>query len=63
MSTQVADPKNPAKKTENQELVKFDGPKDSVYLNAKDYVELDVGTGKHAWTPVGQAGYGTSIAA
>ena len=43
---QVADPKNPTKKREDRELVKFDGPMDSVYLNARNYVELDVGTGQ-----------------
>lgn len=42
---QVADPQNPKRQTESQELIKFDGPKDSVYLKARDYVELDVGTG------------------
>ena len=26
--------------------MKFDGPMDSVYLNARNYVELDVGTGQ-----------------
>lgn len=26
-------------------MVTFSGPVDSVYLKAKDYVELDVGTG------------------
>ena len=45
MLWQVADPKNPKKERQNDELVTFDGPKDSVYLKAKDYVELDVGTG------------------
>jgi len=41
----VADPKNPAKKTETADKITFSGPKDSVYLNAGDQVELDVGTG------------------
>ena len=43
---QVADPENPTPKTEERDEVTFEGPVDSVYLNAtKDYVELDVGTG------------------
>ncbi|KAI3432413.1 hypothetical protein D9Q98_003967 [Chlorella vulgaris] len=41
----VADPSNPTKKKEEREEVTFDGPTDSVYLKARDYVELDVGTG------------------
>eukprot|EP00891_Asterochloris_glomerata_P002420 jgi/Astpho2/2420/Aster-05671 len=41
----VPDPKNPVKSTEQREQVTFSGPVDSVYLKAKDYVELDVGTG------------------
>ncbi|KAL4856677.1 putative glucose-6-phosphate 1-epimerase [Chlorella vulgaris] len=41
----VADPLNPTKKKEEREEVTFDGPTDSVYLKARDYVELDVGTG------------------
>lgn len=43
---QVPDPKNPVKSTEQREQVTFSGPVDSVYLKAKDYVELDVGTGQ-----------------
>ena len=45
-SLQVPDPKNPVKSTEQREQVTFTGPVDSVYLKAKDYVELDVGTGQ-----------------
>lgn len=30
---------------EKRDVVEFKGPVDSVYLKAKDYVELDVGTG------------------
>ncbi|KAI7846343.1 hypothetical protein COHA_000180 [Chlorella ohadii] len=41
----TVDPKNPVQKTEEREEVTFSGPTDSVYLKAKDYVELDVGTG------------------
>jgi glucose-6-phosphate 1-epimerase len=43
--SKVPDPKNPTKKTEDREHVNFGGPTDSVYLRARDYVELDVGTG------------------
>jgi hypothetical protein len=43
--TQVANPKEPASKQEEREVVDFKGPTDSVYLATKDYVELDVGTG------------------
>ena len=43
---QVKDPNNPTKQKEDRELIKFTGPADSVYLKARDYVELDVGTGK-----------------
>ena len=43
---QVKDPKNPTKQKEDRELVDFTGPADSVYLKARDYVELDVGTGE-----------------
>jgi hypothetical protein len=40
------DPKNPDKRTEDRELVTFGaGLVDSVYLNAPNHVELDVGTG------------------
>lgn len=42
---QVKDPNNPTKQKEDRELIKFTGPADSVYLKARDYVELDVGTG------------------
>lgn len=41
----VKDPKNPQKQKEGRELIKFTGPTDSVYMKARDYVELDVGTG------------------
>ncbi|CAL8466860.1 g6396 [Coccomyxa elongata] len=41
----VANPEEPATKEEDREVVTFSGPVDSVYLKAKDYVELDVGTG------------------
>ncbi|KAL0020803.1 hypothetical protein WJX79_006148 [Trebouxia sp. C0005] len=41
----VKDPKNPQKQKEDRELIKFTGPTDSVYMKARDYVELDVGTG------------------
>ena len=44
----MKDPKNPQKQKEDRELVKFTGPTDSVYLKARDYVELDVGTGKQS---------------
>lgn len=44
---QVKDPKNPTKQKEDRELIKFTGPADSVYLKARDYVELDVGTGEY----------------
>eukprot|EP00878_Enallax_costatus_P001989 GHUV01002153.1.p1 GENE.GHUV01002153.1~~GHUV01002153.1.p1 ORF type:complete len:331 (+),score=115.11 GHUV01002153.1:115-1107(+) len=40
------DPKNPSKKTEDREKVTFgQGLVDSVYLNAPEHVELEVGTG------------------
>ena len=42
---QVQDATNPPEATEEREEVGFEGPVDSVYLGAKDYVELDVGTG------------------
>lgn len=42
---QVADANNPAKKTEDREAISFDGPMDSVYLDAGEHVQLDVGTG------------------
>lgn len=42
---QVANPNEPTPREEERELVDFTGPTDSVYLAAKDYVELDVGTG------------------
>ncbi|KAK9810265.1 hypothetical protein WJX72_007647 [[Myrmecia] bisecta] len=41
----VKDPNNPVEKVEDREEITFTGPMDSVYLGAKDYVELDVGTG------------------
>lgn len=41
-----ADPKNPASKVESRDLVTFGTALvDSVYLNAPEHVELDVGTG------------------
>ncbi len=44
----MKDPKNPQKQKEDRELIKFTGPTDSVYMKARDYVELDVGTGKYS---------------
>jgi len=41
----VKDAENPPKAPDTNEVVKFKGPVDSVYLDAGDYVELDVGTG------------------
>lgn len=42
------DPKKPAKKSQDQEHVAFgQGLVDSVYLNAPDHVELEVGTGQY----------------
>lgn len=43
---QVADPNNPSKKAQKEEVLTFNGPMDSVYLEAPDNVELDVGTGQ-----------------
>lgn len=41
------DPKNPEKKTEDRDAVTFgEALVDSVYTNAPDHVELEVGTGK-----------------
>lgn len=45
LGEQVQDANNPPEATEEREEVGFEGPVDSVYLGAKDYVELDVGTG------------------
>ena len=42
---QVPNPQEPVEGTEQRDAVEFKGPVDSVYLKAKDYVELDVGTG------------------
>ena len=42
---QVPNPEKPVEGTEQRDAVEFKGPVDSVYLKAKDYVELDVGTG------------------
>lgn len=39
------DPKNPETKVETRDQVDFPGYVDSVYLDAPDHVELDVGTG------------------
>jgi len=36
---------NPVEKVEDRDAISFDGPMDSVYLNAPEHVELDVGTG------------------
>ena len=44
-TVQVPNPKEPVKGEEKRDVVEFKGPVDSVYLKAKDYVELDVGTG------------------
>lgn len=41
----MPNPEAPEQKEEDREVVTFSGPVDSVYLKAKDYVELDVGTG------------------
>lgn len=41
----VVDANNPPRQVDDREEVAFTGPVDSVYLKAKDYVELDVGTG------------------
>ncbi|CAK0757552.1 hypothetical protein CVIRNUC_002550 [Coccomyxa viridis] len=41
----VPNPEKPVEGTEQRDAVEFKGPVDSVYLKAKDYVELDVGTG------------------
>jgi len=41
----VVDANNPAEKQEDREAVTFDGPMDSVYLDAPEHVQLDVGTG------------------
>lgn len=45
VEVQVVDANNPPKKKEERDLVVFEGPVDSVYLNAGGHVELDVGTG------------------
>ena len=42
---QVPNPEEPVRGEEQRDAVEFRGPVDSVYLKAKDYVELDVGTG------------------
>lgn len=44
--SQVVDTANPPSKQQDSELLKFTGPTDSVFLNAPEYLELDVGTGK-----------------
>ena len=41
----VVDSNNPPKKSETRDAITFSGPVDSVYLSARDHVELDVGTG------------------
>lgn len=41
----TVDANNPPKQVETRDAVAFTGPVDSVYLKARDHVELDVGTG------------------
>eukprot|EP00963_Diacronema_lutheri_P003714 scaffold287_cov337-Pavlova_lutheri.AAC.77 len=41
----VADPENPKEGMETREKLQFEGPVDSVYMDAPEQVELDVGTG------------------
>ncbi|KAL4552757.1 hypothetical protein Ndes2526B_g02667 [Nannochloris sp. 'desiccata'] len=41
----VVDANNPPTKSESRDAITFSGPVDSVYLGARDHVELDVGTG------------------
>lgn len=41
----VPNPEAPVEGVMNEELLKFDGHVDSVFLDASGYVELDVGTG------------------
>jgi glucose-6-phosphate 1-epimerase len=41
----VVDSNNPPTKAESRDAITFSGPVDSVYLGARDHVELDVGTG------------------
>lgn len=41
----TVDANNPPTKTEDRDEIAFTGPVDSVYLEARDHVELDVGTG------------------
>jgi glucose-6-phosphate 1-epimerase len=41
----TVDANNPPSATETRDAISFTGPVDSVYLKAKDHVELDVGTG------------------
>lgn len=41
----VPNPNNPVEGTMDKEILEFNGHVDSVFLNATDYVELDVGTG------------------
>lgn len=41
----TVDAKNPPRKTEDRDAITISGPVDSVYLKARDHVELDVGTG------------------
>lgn len=42
---QSVNPTDPAVKKEEREIVTFEGLVDSVYLNAPDSVQLEVGTG------------------
>ena len=41
----TVDADNPPRSTETRDEISFSGPVDSVYLKARDHVELDVGTG------------------
>lgn len=41
----TVDANNPPRNTETRDEISFSGPVDSVYLKARDHVELDVGTG------------------
>ena len=51
MCCKVVDANNPAEKTEDRDVLSFEGPTDSVYLGAPEHVELDVGTGAAQNTP------------
>jgi len=41
----VPDPNNPVEGVMNEDILVFDGHVDKIFLDSKDYVELDVGTG------------------